>query len=785
MSRIFLDSALTLHSRCYLRQLLLGFAIVCGMTEVRADDEFKGVIGTTEKDSKPDRPAPVRPRAGSPNVVYILFDDVGFADFGSFGSEIETPNIDKLAQSGLRYNSFHTRAICSPTRAALLTGRNSHSVGMRTLANFAVGFPSGRGEVTLAAANVAEILRSEGYNTFAVGKWHLVQPRQTTQAGPFTHWPTQRGFDRFYGFLDAMTDHWHPELVRDNSRIEPPSRPGYHLSEDLIDQAIAYIRNQTASARDRPFFAYVALGAGHAPHHVHKKYIDKYIPIFEKGWDQARIDRLARQKELGIVPRDTKLPPANPGVRAWASLNETEKALSVRLQAAYAGFLDHADLHVGRLVNELKNLGRYENTIFVVASDNGASQEGNLEGTLNEIGSLAHAPESLEENFARIDDIGTERSFTNYALGWATVGNTPFRLYKNYPFGGGNNDPLIISWEKGIQERGAIRQQFVDVIDITPTILDIVGVEAPKTFDGVPQKPLEGASIRSTFADAKAPAARTTQYFELHGHRAIWKDGWKAVAVHERGTSFDLDRWELFHLREDFSESNDLADQQSQKLAELKEAWWREARAYGVLPLLEFNALDRDSYPKELLEAAARGQTRRFFPDQEHLPAAAAPPVGGRSYTITANLNRCETAVEGVILAQGELSGGYAFYVKDHRLVFDFNDLTKHRVVTSNIDVPLTAKTLKYVFKAKSKSGGRGTLSIDGQEVGSLEYTFTPTRSISWEGLDVGRDRLSPVTSAYADRGGFPFTTGALSSVDFVVEPANLKSETAARDDAR
>ncbi len=764
---------------------MLALAMLSASGDAFAQDDFKGVIGATANDSTPDFSVPTRPRVGSPNVVYVLFDDVGFSDFGVYGSEIHTPNIDQLAKSGLRYNNFHTRSICSPTRAALLTGRNSHSVGMRTLANFAVGYPSGRGEATRAAANVAEILQSTGYNTFAVGKWHLVQPKDTTQAGPFTHWPTQRGFDRYYGFLDGMTDQWHPELVRDNSRVNPPARPGYHLTEDLVDNAIDYVRNQTAAAPDRPFFAYVALGAAHAPHQVHKKYVDKYVPIFQKGWDKARQERLARQKALGIVPKDTRLPDANPGVRPWESVSEKEKALSVRLQAAYAGFLDHADEQVGRLINELKRLGRYDNTIFVVTSDNGASQEGNLDGTLNEIGSLAHAPESLEENSKRIDDIGTERSFSNYALGWASVGNAPFRLYKTHPYGGGNNDPLIITWEKGIKDRGAIRNQFVDVIDITPTILDTLGIKAPTIHNGIPQKPLEGASIRSTFADAKAPAARTTQYFELHGHRAIWKDGWKAVAVHELGTSFDDDKWQLFNLAEDLSESTDLATENSQKLAELKEAWWREARTHGVLPLLENNVLDRKTYPKPIQEALARGRKSKFFPDQEHLPAAVAPPIKNRSYTITATLDPHHGPLEGVIVAQGELSAGYVFYIKDQKLVFDYNDLAKHKLVVSTINVPSNARSLKYAFKLTSDNGGVGTLSIDDKPVGSLKYEITPTWLTSWEGLDVGRDRLSPVTSAYSDQGEFPFTSGALQSVEFQVERAVTGDQVPSRSASR
>lgn len=734
------------------------------------EDEFKGVIGTTDKDSRPHFPEPVRPKSGSPNVVYILLDDVGFSDLGSFGSEIETPNFDRLAAHGLRYNNFHTRAICSPTRAALLTGRNSHSVGLRTLANLPVGYPSGRGQITDRAATIAEVLQSAGYSTFAAGKWHLVPPRNTTAAGPFDQWPTQRGFDRYYGFLDGMTDQYHPELVQDNTRIDPPNRPGYHLSEDLVDHTIQFLRSQTAVAPDKPFFAYLAFGAAHAPHQVARGYINKYLPVFEKGWDRARGERFARQKQLGIVPSNTELPPHNPGVKPWDSLSSEEKELAVHLQAAYAGFLDHADAQVGRLIDFLARVGRLENTIFVVASDNGASQEGGLEGTLNEIGSLSRVPESVSANHKRLADIGTERSFTNYPLGWATVGNTPFRFYKTHPFGGGNNDPLIVSWPKGIAARGEIRTQFVDVIDITPTILDVVGVEAPRVYRGVPQKPLEGASFAATFGRADAPAARTTQYFELHGNRAVWHEGWKAVAVHTPRTSFDDDRWTLFNLKEDFSESHDLAASSPEKLAELKELWWREARQYGVLPLLDVNVLEPRSYPREIQEQLARGSEHTYYPGQEHIPAVTAPGINGRSFSIAASLNRADARSEGVIVAQGELSGGYAFYVKDGRLVFDYNDLGKHTVLTSDRDVPVGRSTLRYVFTTTGEHRGVGALFIDETKVAEAALTLTPTRLISWEGFDVGRDSLSPVSLGYAGKGEFAFAPGALVKVVFTLE---------------
>jgi arylsulfatase A-like enzyme len=769
----------------FLPGVLAAFLATFSIVPAARADDFKGLIGTTDRNSKPDFAPPVGAKPGSPNVLYILLDDVGFADFGSFGSEIQTPNIDRVAAQGLRYNNFHTRAICSPTRAALLTGRNSHSVGMRTIANLATGYPSGRGEITHEAATVAEILRGGGYSTYAAGKWHLVPPRNTTSSGPFDQWPTQRGFDRYYGFLDAMTDQFHPELVKDNTRIEPPNRPGYHLTEDLVDHTIDFLRSQTAASPVKPFFAYLAFGAAHSPHQVSPEYIDKYIPVFEKGWDRTREERFARQKASSIIPPGAELPPRNPGVKPWDSLSREEMQLFVRLQAAYAGFLDHADVQIGRVLDFLKSVERLDNTIIVVTSDNGASQEGGLEGTLNEIGSLSHVPESLEANRRRIDDIGTERSFTNYPLGWASAGNTPFRLYKNHPFGGGNNDPLIISWPKGIADRGGIRSQFVDVIDITPTVLGLAGVEIPKVFQGLLQKPLEGVSIAGTFAKPDAPAPRTTQYFELHGNRAVWHEGWKAVAVHRRGEEFDDDRWLLFNLGEDFSESRDLAEHYPQKLAELKEVWWREARKYGVLPLLDIDALDPRTYPRAVVEALSGPTMRTFFPGQEHLPAIAAPSIKNRSFSITAFLNPIGTAVEGVIVAQGELSGGYSFYMKDRKLVFDFNDLGIHSVLTSGSEVPSSKSTLRYHFQLTADHQGTGTLFINDNKVGEHSMTLSPARLLSWEGLDVGLDGLSPVSPAYSERRPFPFTPGVLEKVVINVERASLDAPSTPPRDAR
>jgi arylsulfatase A-like enzyme len=737
------------------------------------DEEFRGVIGTTLTDSVPDFPAPRRPTPGSPNVVYILLDDVGFADFGCFGSEIQTPNIDRLAETGLRYNNFHTRAICSPTRASLLTGRNSHSVGLRTVANLVNGFPNGRGRITRRAATLAEILRSAGYNTFMVGKWHLVPLNETSPAGPFDQWPLARGFERFYGFLDGMTDQIHPELVQDNTRVELPSRPGYHLTEDLVDHAIADVRNQTAVTPDKPFFLYVALGAAHAPHQVTKPFINKYIPVFQKGWDQTRTERLARQKELGIVPRDTTLSPRNEGVRPWDSLSHGERALFVQLQAAYAGFLEHADAQIGRLTRFLNEIGRFDNTIIVLCSDNGASQEGGVEGSLNELAWFSGLKEPpVTDALKRLDDIGTDRSFTNYPHGWAMAGNTPFTRYKQNLHGGGANDPLVISWPKTIVDMGAVRTQFVDVIDITPTILDITGVVAPKVYQGVTQMPLHGASIARTFSDPKAANPRETQYFELHGHRALWHNGWKAVTFHQSDTSFDDDRWELYRLTDDFSESKDLAQRQPQKLAELKDLWWREARAYGVLPLDGHDPLKSRGTRVSPPGMLSGRESYTYFPGQEHLPAPVAPNLVNRSFSIIAEVNRPKQTIEGVLLSRGDRNGGFTLYVKDGLLIFDANHLGwRHTVIRSQRDVPVGKSTLRLDYTRIDQTHGIGVLSINAEKTAEAPIDSPPPWLVSWEGLDVGRDALSPVTDDYADKGDFAFPATALARVNINVGP--------------
>ncbi len=547
---------------------------------------FTGTIGTTLDDSTPALLPVVRAPEGSPNVIYILFDDVGFSDFQPYGSEIATPAIDSLAQSGLRYTNFHTAAICSNTRAALLTGRNPHSVGMKDLTGPDRGFPNSRGRIPPTAATIAQILGSRGYSTAALGKWHLTPEADTGENSPRIDWPLGKGFDYFYGFHGGQTDQFHPTLIQDNHAIEIPNRAGYHFSEDLVDRAISTLRHGRESDPTRPFFMHLAFSTVHTPIQAPRAYVEKYLGTYEAGWDALRTSRLDRQIAMGIVPAGTTLPPRNPGDRAWDALSADEKVVYARYMAVYAAFIEHADAQVGRLVAYLKASGQFDDTLIVLASDNGAPPESGPQGAFTypygDVGRL-----SIAESLARLDDLGTERSMPLYQREWAMSSVTPFRMYKLSAYAGGVRDPLIVSWPKRIAARGDIRRQFVNVIDITPTVLDVTGIAAPGSYQGVRQMAMHGRSIAPTFASADAPDPRETQYFELRGHRAIWHDGWRAVATHRNGTQWDADTWELFDARRDPAETTDLSAKDPARLKQLQDLWWREARTYGVLPLTE------------------------------------------------------------------------------------------------------------------------------------------------------------------------------------------------------
>ncbi len=617
-------------------------------------------------------------------MVVILLDDTGFSHFGCYGSDLTTPNIDALADGGLRYSNFHVTPLCSPTRASLLTGRNHHTVGMRAISNFDSGYPHMRGHITHHATTMAEVLRDEGYATFAVGKWHLCAMENASAAGPYDQWPCQRGFDRFYGFLEGETDQFSPDLVYDNHRVEPPASPdqGYHLSEDLVDRAISFIHDSVSIRPDRPFFTYLAFGAMHAPHQAPADYLARYRGRFDEGWDVARERWFARQIELGLLPPDTELAPRNPGVEPWDSLPDNQKRLAARLQEAFAAFLEHTDAQIGRLVADLEALGRLDNTLLLVLSDNGASQEGGPFGILHEMKYFNMLVETPDEAVARLDDIGGPHSHANYPWGWAQAGNTPFKWYKQNTHEGGVHVPLIVHWPAGVSDAGAVRDQFHHVNDIAPTVYDLLGVTAPEVYRGLEQLPVSGQSMRYTFDEPDAPTTKRAQYYEMFGHRAIVADGWKAVTRHAAGTPFDDDTWELYHYDVDRSECHDLAAAMPDRLAALVARWWDEAEDQGVLPLDDRSIeLFFTRYRDRSVHPTDRRYT--YYPPMAPLPAQVAPAMGGRGFDLAATVDR-PAGAGGVLFATGTENSGLSVFVQDDRLVFDYNCFNDHHVVESD-----------------------------------------------------------------------------------------------------
>jgi arylsulfatase A-like enzyme len=724
---------------------------------------FAGTIGRTVAESTPSWPEPAHPGDHAPNVVVVLFDDLGFSHFGCFGSDLPTPNIDRLAAGGLRYTNFHVTPLCSPTRAALLTGRNHHTVGMRAISNFDTGFPHMTGRVSDEAATMAEVLRGAGYTTFMLGKWHLCPMHEASAAGPYQDWPLQRGFDRFYGFLDGETDQFTPDLTYDNHRIDPPRTPeeGYHLTEDLVDKAIEFINDSVSIRPDRPFFTYLALGATHAPHQAPAEYLERHRGRYDEGWDVARERWFARQVEMGIVPEGTELAPRNPGVDAWDDMPEVQRRLAARLQEAFAAFLEHTDAQIGRLVDALADMDLLDDTIVVLLSDNGASQEGGPFGVLHEMKFFNFLLETPEEAVAHLDDIGGPNSHSNYPWGWSQAGNTPFKWYKQNTHEGGVHVPLVVHWPNGIDDAGGLRRQFHYVTDVAPTIYDLVGVEAPETFRGVPQMPLAGASMAPTFDPASdgEPTNHPVQYFEMMGHRAMYVDGWKAVTRHTAGTSFDDDVWELYDLTADPSECNDLAAERPEKLAELIEVWWHEAERHGVLPL--------DDRTVELFGARFADHTPHrpdrhysYRPPMSYLPAQASAAIGGRSWDMVATVDRA-AGEGGVLYALGNGNAGLSLFVQGDRLVFDYNAFGDHTVVESEVVVPVGEARIGVRFRREG-NGAVATLVIDDAECGSAAIPFA-MRVVSSVGSSVGRDHGRPVSDRYD--GEFPFE-GTLRALD-------------------
>jgi arylsulfatase len=759
---------------------------------------FKGTINMDIRDSVPDWAPYEQPRApeGAPNVLYIVLDDVGFGALGCYGGLVETPNIDRIAQNGLRYTQWHTTALCSPTRSCLLTGRNHTMNGMACITECATGFPGSNGHIPFENAMIPELLGEQGYNTYMVGKWHLTAEDEMNLAATKRSWPLGRGFERFYGFLGAETNQWYPDLVYDNHPVDQPKSPeeGYHFTEDITDKALQYIRDAKAIAPEKPFFLYYAPGACHAPHHAPREWIEKYRGQFDMGYEQAREAILARQKELGIVPADTTLPPLNPigtpetrkgpngepfppldYTQPWGSLSADEKRLFVRMTEVYAGFLSHADHHIGRLLTYLEETGQFANTLIIVVSDNGASGEGGPDGSVNENKLFNNIPDDLQQNLAMLDDLGGPNTYNHYSNGWAMAFNTPFKMWKRYEFAGGTSDPCIMSWPQRIKARGELRHQYHHAIDIVPTILAATGVEPPEVVKGYAQSPIQGVSMAYSFDDARAPSTRSTQFYSMLGSRAIWHDGWKAVTTHPTIAGwghFMQDTWELYHTEVDRSELHDLAAEFPEKLREMVALWYSEAGANNAFPLDDRSPVEILTTPRP--QIAKPRQRYVYYPNVAEVPENAAVNIRNRSYSIGALVDLPDaSAAQGVLFAHGSRFGGHALYIKERRLhyVYNFVGIVEQKVVATE-DIPSgTDLILSASFEEKGEQPrgvANGTLSlyVGDRKVGEGQIKTQPGKfSLAGEGLCVGRDSGKPVTDDYPGEAPWAFTGGTIKHV--------------------
>ena len=743
---------------------------------------FEGVIGRTFEDSTSWWPDLPKAPEGAPNVVLVLLDDVGYAQIGPYGSDIATPCFERLAENGLRYSNFHTTSLCSPTRAALLTGRNHHTNGVARIVELPSGFPGYDATIPKENGFLSEILLRNHYATFAVGKWHLTPATEMTMGSPRDRWPLGRGFERFYGFMGGETDQYRPELVHDNHQIDPPRTPeeGYHLTEDLADRAIAFVRDLRATYPSKPFFLWFTPGACHAPHQAPPSYIDAYRGRFDMGWDRWREEVFARQNASGLLPPGTELSPRPSWVPAWDSLTADEKRLYARMMEVYAGFLTQTDEQIGRTLGFVEELGELDNNIVIAMSDNGASAEGGPRGSFNEQYFFNLQAESLEENLRRIDDLGTPRANNHYPWGWAWAGNTPLKRFKRDTHEGGVADPMIVHWPARIGRPGETRHQYIHAIDVLPTLLELIGIDAPSEINGVAQSAIEGVSFAGTLTDAAAPTKHLTQYYEMLGSRALYYEGWKAVTFHPAiiaaydGTDvtkpFDDDVWELYHVAEDFSEVHDVAADHPGKLKELQDLWWSEAERYQVLPLNNQPWLHGD---RRFLR-----ERHVYYPGIGHLPQAIAPDLRGRSFTMAAELDvPADGAVDGTIVAHGSHSGGYVLYLAGRRLHYAYNFLGRdYTAISASVDLPPGPIVARAVFTSNGAFGGELQLYYDDVPVGQGHIAQTTPITYGMHGFAVGYQPSGSVTDACP--GKFEIASGVLRRV--VVEVVGRRHRDAA-----
>jgi arylsulfatase A-like enzyme len=761
---------------------------------------FRGTINIDDRDSVPDWEPYMQPVApeGAPNVLYIVLDDVGFSAMEPWGGLIETPNISRLAETGLTYTNWHTTALCSPTRSSLLTGRNHTTNGMACIAEATSGFPNANGHIPFECATIAEVLGERGWNTYMLGKWHLVAADEMNMASTKRNWPVGRGFERYYGFLGGETNQWYPDLIYDNHPVDQPAKPedGYHLTTDLTDKAIEFIKDAKVIAPDKPFLMYFCPGATHAPHHAPKEWIEKYRGRFDMGYERYRELVFDRQKQMGIFPGDAELSPLNPYaeetsvdgkpwnpvdvVRPWDSLSADEQRLFARMAEVYAGFLSHTDHEIGRLLAFLEQSGQRENTIVVLVSDNGASGEGGPNGSVNENKFFNGIPDEIEENLRYLDDLGSPATYNHYPVGWAWAFDTPFKMWKRYNFEGGVADPMVVSWPRGIDAHGELRHQFLHATDVVPTMYDLLGVEPPEVVKGFPQIPLEGVSFRSTFESDDVPTPKETGFFSMLGSRAIWHRGWKAVSVHPTISGwghFDRDRWELYDTRSDPTESHDLAAEHPEKVQELVNLWFHEAGRYNGLPLMDRTAVEVLADPTRPQVVPPRDRYV-YYPGTCEVPETAAVNIRNRSYTIAVGVDVESEDAGGVLFSHGARFGGHALYVKDRKLRYVYNFVgTKEQTIESQRDIPTGEVVLSAAF-VKENDGlpTTGTLSlyIGDEKVGEGQIMTQPGNfSLVGEGLNVGKDPAEPITDDYPGTSPYAFTGGTIREaiVDVSGEP--------------
>lgn len=756
-----------------------------------AASAFKGKIGQSFADSKSDYRQPIKPPAGAPNVVVIMLDDVGFGQASTFGGLVPTPNIDKLAQRGVTYNNFHTTGISSPTRAALLTGRNHHQVGFGTITELSTGYPGYDTIWPQSTASIAEILKDNGYSTSMFGKWHNTPDWETSPAGPFERWPTGLGFERFYGFMGGETSQWEPQLFYNTTTVEPDKKPeqGYHLNNDLVNRTIDWIDQQKSIAPDKPYFAYLAPGAAHAPLHAPKEWIAKFKGKFDMGWDQYREEVFQRQKEMGVIPKDAQLTPRPEEIKAWNSLTPDQKKLYARHMEVFAGFLSYTDAEIGRLLDKIDSLPDGNNTMVIyIVGDNGASAEGSVNGTTNNVMTQHGIPDSVEDQLKVIDELGGPKHENQYPVGWAWAGSTPFQWMKRVPshFGGTRNG-MIVSWPERIKPAGAIQNQFHHVVDIAPTILEAAGLPEPKKVNGIVQKPMNGISMMYSFNHPEAASRRTAQYFEVGGHRAIYKDGWVAASFHgipwqlTGSVGFKDSTWALYDVKSDFSEAVDLAAKEPKKLAELIGEFDRQAKLNNVYPL-DDRFVERVFNPER--PSLISGRTKfTYTANANRLPEGSTPQIYQRDHRIDAYVDTAgNKPADGVLLAIGGSSSGLALYAENGKLVYGYNFFGKqYYTVKSDVDIPPGEVKLSAVYKQKpfkfmkEVTGGTVELFINDKQVGAGNVDkVVPVRFSATETLDIGMDLGATVMPDYHEKAPYRFS-GKIRKVDVEIAPTQPK----------